>query len=45
MTIPEDTPAVCAPITLITQALSHFNYSFSSGPIECFICLFDCIVM
>ena len=32
MTIPEYTPAGCAPITLVTQALSHFNYSLSSGP-------------
>ncbi len=32
MTIPEYTPAGCAPITLITQAVSHFNYSLSSGP-------------
>ncbi len=32
MTIPEYTPAGCAPITLITQALSHFNYNLSSGP-------------
>ena len=39
MTIPEDTPAVCAPITLITQALSHFNYNFSSGPIVFYLSL------
>ena len=25
-------PAGCAPIILVTQALSHFNYSLSSGP-------------
>ncbi len=30
MIIPEYTPAGCAPVTLITQALSHFNYSLSS---------------
>ena len=30
--IPEYTPAGCAPIALITQALSHLNYSLSSGP-------------
>ena len=32
MTIPEYTPAGCAPITLITQAVSHLNYILSSGP-------------
>ena len=38
MTIPKYTPAGCAPITLITQAFSHFNYSLSSGPtIHCTI--------
>ncbi len=32
MTIPEYTPAGCAPIMQVTQAFSHFNYSLSSGP-------------
>ena len=32
MTTPEYTPAGCAPIRLVTQAISHFNYSLSSGP-------------
>ena len=32
MTTPEYTPVGCVPITLITQALSDFNHSLSSGP-------------
>ena len=33
MNIPEDTLDGCAPITLITQALSHFNSAVHDYPV------------